>query len=156
MNHNLAKRLLIFLAACFFVISTIFTIGCAGSKIKVEYEKEDNSGYSKADHKYKHKKGGPPPHAPAHGYRAKHHYRYYPSCSVYYDSGRELYFYLKGDNWKVGASLPSSMRIRLDDYVSLELDTGKPYTYHADHVKKYPPGKKKKKNKKNKKKSKWG
>jgi hypothetical protein len=60
---------------------------------------------------------------------------------------------LKGDNWEVGASLPSSIRVRLGDYVSMELDTGKPYTYHADHVKKYPPGKKKKKKKK---KSKWG
>jgi hypothetical protein len=156
MNHNLAKRLLICLAACFFVISTMFTIGCAGSKIKVEYEKEDNSGYSKADHKYKHKKGGPPPHAPAHGYRAKHHYRYYPSCSVYYDSGRKLYFYLKGDNWEIGASLPSSIGVRLGDYVSIELETDKPYFYHAEHVKRYPPGHMKKKNKTNKKKYKWG
>jgi len=156
MNRNLARRLFICLAAGFFIISTIFTIGCAGSKIKFEYKKDDNSKHSKAKHKYKHKKGGPPRHAPAHGYRAKHHYRYYPSCSVYYDSGRNLYFYLKGDNWEVGASLPSSIRVRLGDYVSMELDTGKPYTYHADHVKKYPPGKKKKKHKKNKKKSKWG
>jgi len=160
MNHNLARRLLICLAAGFFIVSTFFTIGCAGSRIKVEYEKDDsteyseeNSEYSETDHKYKHKKGGPPPHAPAHGYRAKHHYRYYPSCSVYYDSGRELYFYLKGDNWEVGSSLPSSIRVRLGDYVSMELDTGKPYTYHADHVKKYPPGQKKKKSKK---KHKWG
>jgi hypothetical protein len=153
MNSNLARRLFIFLAAGFFIISTISTIGCAGSKLKVEYEKKDNSDYSKADHKHKHKKGKPPPHAKAHGYRAKHHYRYYPSCSVYYDSGRKLYFYLKGDNWEVGASLPNSIRVRLGGYVSMELNTGKPYTYHADHVKKYPPGKKKKKHKK---KSKWG
>ena len=153
MNSNLARRLFIFLAAGFFIISTISTIGCAGGKLKVEYEKKDNSDYSKADHKHKHKKGKPPPHAKAHGYRAKHHYRYYPSCSVYYDSGRKLYFYLKGDNWEVGASLPSSIRVRLGGYVSMELDTGKPYTYHAHHVKKYPPGKKKKKHKK---KPKWG
>jgi len=138
-------------------IETFFTIGCAGSKVKVEYEKKkDKSHYSKKDHKHKPKKGGPPAHAPAHGYRAKHHYRYYPSCSVYYDSGRKLYFYLKGDHWEVGPSLPDNMRASLGDYVSLELNTGMPYTYHADHAKKYPPGKKKKKNKKDKKKSKWG
>jgi len=153
MNRNLARRLFICLAAGFFIISTIFTIGCAGRKIKVEYEKGDNSGYSETDHKYKHKKGGPPPHAPAHGYRAKHHYRYYPSCSVYYDSGRKLYFYLKGDNWEVGASLPSSIRVSLGDYVSIELETDKPYVYHADHVKRYPPGQMKKNNKK---KNEWG
>ena len=68
MNHNLARRLLICLAAGFFIVSTFFTIGCAGSRIKVEYEKDDsteyseeNSEYSETDHKYKHKKGGPPP-----------------------------------------------------------------------------------------------
>ena len=37
MNHNLARRFFICLAAGFFIISTIFTIGCAGRKIKVEY-----------------------------------------------------------------------------------------------------------------------
>ncbi len=50
-------------------------------------------------------------------------------------------------------SLPSSIHVRLGDYVSVELDTDKPYTYHSDHVKRYPPGQKKKKNKK---KYKWG
>ena len=153
MKHIIARRIVLCLAAGFFIISTLFTIGCAGSKIKVEYEKDDSSEYSETDHKYKHKKSGPPPHAPAHGYRAKHHYRYYPTCSVYYDSGRKLYFYLKGDNWEVGASLPGSIRVGLGDYVSMELETDKPYTYHADHVKRYPPGQMKKKYKK---KHKWG
>lgn len=153
MNHNLAGRLLNSLIAGFFIISTLFTIGCASTTIKVEHEKDDNSGYSEANHKHKHNKGGPPPHAPAHGYRAKHHYRYYPSCSVYYDSGRKIYFYLKSDNWEVGASLPSSIRVRLGEYVTMELETDKPYVYHADHLKRYPPGQMKKKNKK---KDKWG
>jgi hypothetical protein len=131
----------------------MIVIGCAGDNIKVVYEKNDNSGYSEAGEKHKHRKGGPPAHAPAHGYRAKHQYRYYPSRSVYYDTGRGLYFYLKGNNWEVGASLPSSLRVGLGDSVSIELDTDKPYIYHADHVKKYPPGQMKKKNKK---KNKWG
>jgi hypothetical protein len=155
MNRNLAGRWFVCLAAGFFIIASIFTIGCAGSKIKVEYDNKDKSGYSKADHKHKHKKHKPPPHAPAHGYRGKqkHHYRYYPSCSVYYDSGRKLYFYLNGGNWKVGSSLPRSIRASLGGFVSMELDTGKPYAHHADHVKKYPPRKKKKKKKKKSKRS---
>ena len=154
MNNTPAKRLFVGLAACFFIISTILTFGCAGTKIKAKYEKKDDSGYSKAEHK--HKKGGPPAHAPAHGYRAKHKYRYYPDCSVYHDTERGLYFYIKGDNWEVGASLPNNLRLRLGESVSLELDTDRPYTYHADHVKQYPPGKmKKNKNKKNKN-HKWG
>ena len=154
MNNTLAKRLFFGLAACFFIISTILTIGCAGTKIKAKYEKKGNSGYSKAEHKHKHKhhkhkKGGPPAHAPAHGYRAKHQYRYYPSQKVYHDSDRGLYFYLKGYNWEIGASLPSNVRADLGESVTIELDTDKPYVHNADHVKKYPP--KKSKGKKHKK-----
>jgi hypothetical protein len=149
MNYNFKKRLII----GFFIFFIMIVIGCAGDNIKVVYEKNDNSGYSESGHKHKHKKQGPPAHAPAHGYRAKHQYRYYPSRSVYYDTGRELYFYLKGNSWEVGASLPSSLRVGLGDSVSIELDTEKPYIYHADHVKKYPPGQMKKKNKT---KNKWG
>jgi len=147
MNIALAKRLFIGLAI------GLFIVGCSAKKVVVEYEEDDDSGYSEVGYKHKHKKGGPPPHAPAHGYRAKHQYRYYPSCSVYYDIGRGLYFYIRGDNWEVGASLPNSLRVELGDYVSMELDTDKPYIHHEDHVKKYPPGQLKKKNKKN---NKWG
>ena len=153
MNYNFIKRLVICLAIGFFTVSIIFTVGCSAKRVKVVYEKDSNSGYSESGHKHKHKKGGPPAHAPAHGYRAKHKYRYYPSCSVYYDSGRRLYFYLRGDNWKVGASLPNSLRVGLGDYVSIEMDTDKPYKHHKEHKTKYPPGQLKKKNKK---KNKWG
>jgi hypothetical protein len=147
MNHTFPKRLFIGLTIGFFIF------GCAAKKVKVVYEKDGNSGYSESGHKHKYKKEGPPAHAPAHGYRAKHKYRYYPSCSVYYDSGRRLYFYLRGDSWEVGASLPNHLRIGLGDSVNIELDTDKPYIHHAEHVKKYPPGQLKKKNKK---KHKWG
>jgi hypothetical protein len=155
MNYNLLKRLMICSSIGFFTISAIFTAGCAPKRVVVVYEKDGNHGYSKSGHKHKHKKKGPPKHARAHGYREKHQYRYYPSRSVYYDTGRRVYFYLKGDNWEVRASLPSSLRVELGDSVSIELETDRPYIYHSDHVKKYPPGKmKKKKNKK--KKDKWG
>jgi hypothetical protein len=93
-------------------------------------------------------KGGPPPHAPAHGYRAKYSYRYYPSCYVYFDVSRKFYFYLAGDGWKVSASIPASMRVQLGDYVSIEMDTDRPYTKFKEHKKKYPPGQLKKKKKK--------
>jgi hypothetical protein len=152
MKCTFAKRLLIGLAIGFFTVSAFLTAGCTPKRVKVVYGKDSNSGYSEVGHR--HKKGGPPPHAPAHGYRAKYKYRYYPSCSVYYDTGRRLYFYLKGDRWEVGASLPSSLRVRLGGSVSMELDTDKPYIHHAEHVKKYPPGKLKNKNKK--KKNNWG
>ncbi|MGV7225095.1 MAG: hypothetical protein ACQ9MH_26715 [Nitrospinales bacterium] len=156
MNNTLGKRLFIGLAAFFFIISSILIFGCAGTKVKAKYETKDNSGYTKTEHKHKHKKGGPPAHAKAHGYRAKHKYRYYPDCSVYHDTGRGLYFYIKGGNWEVGASLPHNLQMGLGESVSLELDTDKPYTYHAEHVKQYPPEKVKKGKKKKNKKHKWG
>ncbi len=89
-------------------------------------------------------KNGPPAHAPAHGYRAKHSYRYYPSCSVYFDINRSVYFYLEGNDWRVSVELPSHLRIRLSDYVVVEMDTDRPYLHHQDHKKKYPPGQLKK------------
>jgi hypothetical protein len=151
MNCTLAKRLFIGLVMGFFIVSAVFTVGCAAKKIKVVHKKGGNSGYSEAG--YQHRTGGPPAHAPAHGYRAKYRYRYYPGCSVYYDYGRKIYFYIKGDHWEVGASLPGRFRIGLGDSVNIELDTDKPYIYHSEHVKKYPPGQLKNKKKK---KNKWG
>jgi hypothetical protein len=87
---------------------------------------------------------GPPPWAPAHGYRAKHQYRYYPESHVYYDTGRRVYFYYEGGRWGASVSLPSSIRIDVNDYVGLEMDTDEPYKYDSDVVKKYPPGQQKK------------
>ena len=151
MNCFSAKRLFIDLVIVFFTVSAVFTFGCAAKKIEVVYKKDGNSGYSEAGDEQK--KGGPPSHAPAYGYRAKYQYRYYPGSSVYYDYERKIYFYIKGDHWEVGASLPSHLRIGLGDSVDIELDTDKPYIYHAEHVKKYPPGQLKNKDKK---KNKWG
>ena len=156
MKNNYAKRLFIGLVVGFFLGSTIIFIGCAPKKVKVVYENDGNFEHSETGHKHKHKKKGPPAHAPAHGYRAKHQYRYYPSHSIYYDTGRKLYFYIKGDKWAVGASLPNRIRIEVGNSVNIELDTDKPYIYHSEHAKKYPPGQKKKKKKKNKKNKKWG
>ena len=153
MNFNFIKKLVSCFVTGFFTASIIFAVGCAPKQVRVVYEKDANSKYSEVGHKHKHRSKGPPAHAPAHGYRAKHQYRYYPSRSVYYDTGRKLYFYIKADNWEVGASLPNHIRIGLGESVNIELDTDKPYIHHAEHEKKYPPGQMKKKNKK---KNKWG
>jgi hypothetical protein len=92
-------------------------------------------------------KGGPPPHAPAHGYRAKHTYYYYPDACVYFDISRKVYFYLEGDNWRMAASLPNRFQVRLGGHVTIELDSNRPYTHFHKHKKKYPPGQLKKKDK---------
>jgi hypothetical protein len=94
--------------------------------------------------------GGPPPHAPAHGYRAQHTYRYYPSAQVYFDTSRRVYFYLDGQGWRVSTSLPGRFHIAVGDYVNIDMESDRPYTAFDKHKKKYPPG-----HKKNKKDKKW-
>lgn len=85
---------------------------------------------------------GPPPHAPAHGYRAQHHYKYYPEKQVYFDTDRNLYFYLSNGRWISAISLPKPLRLNLGLAVSIDLDHDKPYLKHSVYKKKYPPGKK--------------
>jgi hypothetical protein len=145
MHFNLIKKLINCFIVGVFIISFHTTV-FAGGSVTIKWGKD--SGYEQPKVYKKHKKNGPPNHAPAHGYRAKYQYRYYPNYSVYYDTSRKLYFYLKGDNWEVGASLPSNLRMEFGDYVSLEMDTEKPYVHYNEHVKKFPPGQLKQKNQK--------
>ena len=85
-------------------------------------------------------KNGPPDHAPAHGYRARHSYHYYPASEVYFDAGSGVFFYLSGNDWQMSAKLPLSLKARLGDHVTIEMDSDKPYTEYKAHKAKYPPG----------------
>ena len=122
-------------------------VGCQGTRVVVKEKPSPERSPA-------YKKHGPPPWAPAHGYRAKHRYRYYSSSRVYHDKERGIYFYYKYGKWRVSVSLPSSIRIDVNDYITLEMDTDKPYEWNHEVVKRYPPGQLKKKKKK-KGKSKW-
>ena len=82
---------------------------------------------------------GPPPWAPAHGYRAKYQYYYYPNSQVYYDSNRGLYFYYSNEKWEFSVSLPSFINLDKNISVVLEMDADEPYIYHSEVVKRYPP-----------------
>jgi hypothetical protein len=82
---------------------------------------------------------GPPPWG--HG---NHHYRYYPYDNIYFDEQQGVYFYLYNGGWQMSVSLPSYVQITVNDFVTLDMDTDKPYQYHNDVVKRYPPGQKKK------------
>jgi hypothetical protein len=93
----------------------------------------------------KNKNNGPPAHAKAHGYRAKYTYRYYPSAQAYYDLERRAYFYLEGGKWRVSVSLPMSLKAKLGEYVTIGMDSDRPYTRFEEHRKNYPPGQMKKK-----------
>jgi hypothetical protein len=138
MNHNNLSRLAFFGLSLFFLFAVV---GCHADRAGIHIG-DDPPPAVVAPAK---PGGGPPPHAPAHGYRAKHQYHYYPASYVYFDLSRKCYFYLEGDSWKVSASLPTSVSVGLGDYVSIEMDTDKPYTQFDEHRKKYPPGQLKKK-----------
>jgi hypothetical protein len=130
------KRLLICLAIGFLIVG-FSSSSFAGGAVSVQWGDDSKPDCDDGGGKYK-KKGGPPPHAPAHGYRAKHQYRYYPNCNVYHDPSRNMYFYMKGDGWAVGASLPTDLQSSLGTSVSLDMDTDKPYVHNAEHLKQYP------------------
>ena len=66
-------------------------------------------------------------------------YRYYPSCAVYYDTNRKLYYYLQDGSWKIFSYLPHRFKREMGYYVKLNMNTDKPYTYFANHIRQFPP-----------------
>lgn len=129
-----------FLFACF--VCFLLSAGCHGTRVIIEDQPT-----------YREPPPGPPPWAPAHGHRAKHRYRYYRSSHVYYDVGRKVYFHYIGGHWRVAVSLPAGIHIDVHDYVTLDMETSRPYEYHSEVIERYPPGRMKKKH--NKKGKKW-
>ncbi|MEJ5359133.1 MAG: hypothetical protein WHT06_10720 [Desulfobacterales bacterium] len=113
-----------------------------GGSITIQWG-DQNKGGAPPPHG-KGKKGGPPPHAPAHGYRAKHQYRYYPCCRVYHDTARGVWFYINAGDWAFGASLPANLQAELGHYVNISLDTEKPFEFNEEHLRQFPPEKFKK------------
>jgi len=80
---------------------------------------------------------GPPPWAPAHGWRAKHRYVYYPDSEVYYAPDTRVWFWLDGNDWRSGPALPVGLQayVRVGG-VSIELGDTQPWvehTYVVDH-----------------------
>lgn len=131
MNQRHALRIDILSIFLSLGLCTLF-VGCSSPKsVGVRIGEPETPSYRVA-----HRHHGPPPHAPAHGYRKKFAYYYYPTSNVYYDRSRKVYFYLSGRNWQVSVSLPSRLRIDVNEAVSLELATDRPYLENDQHVKK--------------------
>ncbi|MDF1577056.1 MAG: hypothetical protein RQ753_04190 [Desulfurivibrionaceae bacterium] len=82
---------------------------------------------------------GEPPYGRPH-VRAGYRYRYYPGSEVYYDTSRNLYFYISGGVWLSAPVLPGSVWIDRDNFVTMEVNDPRPYFYHRDTLKRYPPG----------------
>jgi hypothetical protein len=135
MISKIHKKSIVCMAIIIFAFSLVGS-AFADSSNSVKIAKDNEMEYGQIKERFKNH-SGPPPHAPAHGYRAKYQYYYYPRCKVYYDTARGIYFYLKGENWEVGLSLPSHLKNGLGEYVSLELETDRPYLFYEEHNKKY-------------------
>ena len=136
---------LVFFLGCLIFIFSFSACTSTGGGIHLGWGPEPKILHHAGSKKFA--KGGPPPHAPAHGYRAKYIYQYYPSNCIYFDACRMVYFYLDGDNWTAAVSLPGNLQLQLGSYVTIEMDTDRPYTQFGKHKRKYPPGQLKKKNK---------
>lgn len=80
----------------------------------------------------------PPDHATAWGIRHKFQYLYYPDTQVYYAPDRDQYFWLAGETWQTGQTLPARRLIWLDKPVKITMDTQTPYTQHEATLAKYP------------------
>jgi hypothetical protein len=80
--------------------------------------------------------------SPSHRHTCRRHsirrYQYFPSVRVYHDAERGLYFFLQGTEWRIAVALPSELRLQLRYYVTLEMDSDKPYLYNDQHEQQYP------------------
>lgn len=77
----------------------------------------------------------PPPWAHAGGH---HRYVYYPRQQVYFAPETQLWFWLSGGNWRVGASLPQWFRVDDGPSVFVTLAGDRPYRSHGDVRERYP------------------
>lgn len=84
------------------------------------------------------RRGGPPPWAPAHGWRRQHEtYYYYPATQVYFYPSVGRYYWLEGREWRFGDRLPRRFVIDESKRVLLDLDY-EPHTQHAKITNTYP------------------
>ena len=101
--------------------------GKSKNKVKTSYKKET----------------GPPPWAPANGYRAKTRYVYFQDHNCYYDNDQGVYIYLNTGSWEFSANIPDLLKnvdLSVAIKIDLDLDADNPQKYNAEHCKKYSKG----------------
>jgi hypothetical protein len=84
--------------------------------------------------------GGPPPWAPAHGYRAKTRYVYFPDHNMYFDLQKNMYIFLSGGGWMVAATLPrvyANINLKTSRHVELDFYSENPQRNNKDHLVKH-------------------
>jgi hypothetical protein len=84
--------------------------------------------------------GGPPPWAPANGYRAKTRYVYFPDHNFYFDLNRGLYIFMSGSSWTMASKLPplySKVNLKSTRQVELDFYSDNPHRHNKDHLVKH-------------------
>lgn len=90
---------------------------------------------------------GPPPWAPAHGYRAKTKHIYFPDQNFYYDVEKSVYLHLENGKWSVSVTVSSiyaNINLGTARKVELEISGHTPYQYNKEHIVRYKKPKKQK------------
>lgn len=85
---------------------------------------------------------GPPPWAPAHGFRAKTRYVYFPEYNFYFDLEKKVYIHFQAGKWSLSIELPSrlgNLNLRNASKFELELDIDNPQIYNTEHQMRFRP-----------------
>ncbi len=85
-------------------------------------------------------KKGPPPWAPAQGYRAQTRHVYFPDHNFYFDLQNKVYIYFSGGKWINSVRKPAifvSVNLGSALKVELDLNTRTPQKYNSAHKLKY-------------------
>lgn len=84
------------------------------------------------------KGGGPPPWAPAHGYRAKTRHVFFPAYNVYYDLIKGVFIHPVGPKWVITPKPPLLLKgvdLKKAKQVELDLNVDNPHKHNAEHIK---------------------
>lgn len=101
--------------------------------------KGNGKGGGHPSHKAGKKGGGPPPWAPAHGYRAKTRHVFFKDYDTYYDLQKGVYISMKNGKWEISAKLPLPLqKVDLNKAAQLELDMDldDPQRFYKEHKRK--------------------
>lgn len=81
---------------------------------------------------------GPPPHAPAHGYRwHQYDYFYYPSVGVYFNIYSGTYYYRDGHSWRHSTWLPPKIVIQPRERVQIRIQDKHPWKHDWEYRERY-------------------
>jgi hypothetical protein len=131
------KKIFALLVLTFFLFSGVSAQGNSG-KDKNKSDKNVSKGKTNTP-----KGKGPPPWAPAHGYKKRH--VYFPDHKTYYDQNEGVYIYYSNGNWTLSVEVPIHLKnvdLKLAAKVEIDMDdTDKPQVKFSEHLKLYPPKK---------------